>query len=93
MLLYSIVSNILSMASLVGLAVAWSEKFRGVSIKSVPTAIVLSVNLNVAIREGVFIGSGRSIEERELLNDKLDRKTGDGARSNSWLFHISSFAL
>ena len=93
MLLHSIVSDILSMASLVGLSVAWSEKFRGVSIRSVPTMVVFPVKLNVAVREAVFIGSGRSIEERELLNDKLDRNTGDGARSNSWLFHISSFAL
>ena len=55
MLLYSIVSNILSMASLVGLAVSWSEKFRGVSIRSVPTVVVLPVKLNVVVREAVLL--------------------------------------
>ena len=36
MFLYSIVSNVLSMTSLVGLAVAGCESFHGVSISSVP---------------------------------------------------------
>ena len=79
MLLYSIVSNILSMASLVGLAVAGCERFRGVSLRSAPVAVGLSVMLNVAAGEGVSIVSGGSIEERELLNEELERETGDGA--------------
>ena len=79
MLLYSIVSNILSMASLVGLAVAGCERFRGMSTESVPVAVSLSVMLNVAAGEGVSIVSGGSTEERELLNEELERETGDGA--------------
>ena len=75
-LLY-IVSNILSVVSLVGLAVVGCERFRGVSIKGVPVAVGLSVMLNVAAGEGVSIVSEGSIEERELLNEKLDRETGD----------------
>ena len=78
MLLYSIVSSI-SMASLVGLAVAGCERFRGVSLRSAPVAVGLSVMLNVAAGEGVSIVSGGSIEERELLNEELERETGDGA--------------
>ena len=79
MLLYSIVSNILSVASLVGLAVAGCERFRGMSTESVPVAVGLSVMLNVAAGEGVSIVSGGSTEERELLNEELERETGDGA--------------
>ena len=77
MLLYFIISNILLVASLVELTVAGCERFRGVSAKSVPVAAGLSVVLNVAAGEGVFIISGRRIEERELLNEELDRETGD----------------
>ena len=80
MLLYSllyIVSNILSMVSLVGLAVIRCERFRGVSTKSVPVAVGLSVMLNVPAGEGVSIVSERSMEERELLNEVLDRETKD----------------
>ena len=79
MLLYSIVSNILSVASLVGLAVAGCERFRGMSTESVPVAVGLSVMLNVAAGEGVSIVSGGNNKERELLNEKLDRETGAGA--------------
>ena len=77
MLLHSIVPNKLSMASLVGLAVAGCERFRGLTTRSVSVAIGLSVMLNVAAREGVSIVSIRSIEERKLLNKELDRETGD----------------
>ena len=79
MLLYSIVSNILSMGSLVGLAVAGCERFRGVSLGSAPVSVGLSVMLNVAAGEGVSMVSGGIIEERELLNEELERETGDGA--------------
>ena len=65
------------MVSLVGLAVVGCERFRGVSIKGVPVAVGLLVMLNVAAGEGVSIVSEGSIEERELLNEKLDRETGD----------------
>ena len=75
-LLY-IVSNILSMVSLVGLAVVRCERFRGVSTKSVPVAVGLSVMLNVPAGEWVSIVSEGSIEEREILNEKLDKETGD----------------
>ena len=81
------------MASSVGLAVAGCERFLGVSIRSVPAAVGLSVMLNVAAGEGFSIVSGGSIEERELLNEELDRETGDWAWSNSWLFNISLFIL
>ena len=67
------------MASLVRLVVAGCERFRGVSTKSVPVAVDLSVMLNVAAGEGVSIVSGGSIEERELLNEDLDGETGDRA--------------
>ena len=60
MLLYSIASNILSMASLVGLPVAWFERFCGVSIRSVPAAVDISVMLNVAAGEGVSFVIGGS---------------------------------
>ena len=58
--LYSTVSNILSIASLVGLAVARFERFHGVPIRSVPAAVDISVMLNVAAGEGVSIVSGGS---------------------------------
>ena len=79
MLLYSVVSNILSMVSLVGLAVACCERFRGMSLRSGQVAVGLSVMLNVAAGEGVSIASGGSIEDRELLNEELERETADGA--------------
>ena len=74
MLLYSIVSNILSMAWLVGLAVARCERFYGVSARSVSVAVDLSVTWNVAAGEGASITSGESIKERELLNEELTEK-------------------
>ena len=81
MLLYSILSNILSMASLVGLVVAGYERFCGVSIKSAPVAVGLSVILNVAVGERVSIVSEGSIEAllnvRKLLNEELDTEAGD----------------
>ena len=62
-----------------GLAVARCERFCGVSVRSVTVAVDLSVTLNVAAGEGVSITSGESIKERELLNEELDRETGDRA--------------
>ena len=93
MLLYSIVSNILSMASLAGLAVTCCKMFCGVSLRSAPVAVGLPVKLNVTAGEGVSIVSGGSIEKRELLNEELKGEAGDGARSNSWIFNISLFTL
>ena len=55
-----IVSNILSMAFLVGLPVAGFERFCGVSIRSVPAAVDISVVLNVAAGEGAAIVIGGS---------------------------------
>ena len=49
------------------------------SVRSVTVAVDLSVTLNVAAGEGVSITSGESIKERELLNEELDRETGDRA--------------
>ena len=60
---------------------------------SVSVAIGLSVMLNVAAGEGISTVRGGSIEERELLNEELERETGDGAWSNSWIFNISLFTL
>ena len=51
------------MASLVGLAVAGCERFRGVTLRSAPVAVGLSVMLNVAVGEGDSIVSGGNIEE------------------------------
>ena len=79
MLIYSIVSNILSMASFLGLAVGVCERFRGVSIRIVQVAVGLSSYVKRATGEGVSTVSGGSTEERELLNEELDRETGDGA--------------
>ena len=62
-----------------GLAVAGCERFRGVSIRSVPVAVGLSVILNVAAGERISTVIEGSIEERELLNEELDRETGDRA--------------
>ena len=62
-----------------GLAVAGCERFRGVSIRSVPVAVGLSVTLNVAAGERISTVIEGSIEERELLNEELDRETGDRA--------------
>ena len=72
------------MASLAGLAVTCCEMFCGVSLRSAPVAVGLSVKLNVTAGEGVSIVSGGSIEKRELLNEELEGEMGDGARSNSW---------
>ena len=57
--------------------------FCGVSLRSAPVTVGLSVKLNVTAGEGVSIVSGRSIENRELLNEESEEETGDGARSNS----------
>ena len=62
-----------------GLAVAGCKRFRDVSLKSALVTVGLSVMLNVAAVEGFSIVSGGSIEERELLNEELERETGDGA--------------
>ena len=67
------------MASLVGLAVAGCERFRGVTLRSAPVAVGFSVMLNVAAGEGDSIVSGGNIGDRELLNGELERETGDGA--------------
>ena len=75
MLLYSITSNVLSMASLVGLAIAGCKMFFGVSLRSASVAIGLSVKLNVTAGEGVSIVSGGSIEKRELLDEELEGET------------------
>ena len=48
----------------------------------------VSVMLNVAAGEGVSIVCG-STEEKELLNEGLDREKGDQTLSSSWLFIIS----
>ena len=55
--------------------------------------LVFQVMLNVPAGEGVSTVSGGSTEERELLNEELDRETGDGAWSNSWIVNISLFTL
>ena len=59
------------------LAVTGCERFRGVYIRSAPVVVGLLIMLNVAAGKGVSIISGGSIEERELLNEELDRETGD----------------
>ena len=81
------------MASLVGLAVAGCEMFLGVSLRSAPVTVGLSIKLNVTAGEGVSTVSGGSIEKRTLLNEELEGGTGDGARSNSLIFYISLFTL
>ena len=81
------------MASLVGLAVSCCERFRGVFLRSAQIAVGPSVRLNVTGGKGVSIVSGESIEKRELLNEELEGETGDGARSNPWIFNISLFTL
>ena len=65
------------MASLGVLPGPGCEKFRGVSIRSVPLAVGLSAMLNVAAGEGVSIVKGGNVKERELLNEELDRETGN----------------
>ena len=65
------------MASLVGISVARCEMFCGVSLRSAPVAVGLSVKLNVTAGEGVSIVGGGSIEKRELLSEELEGKTGD----------------
>ena len=67
--------------------------FCGVSLKSVAVAIGLSVKLNVTGGERVSIIGGGNIENKELLNEELEGETGDGARSNSWIFNVSLFTL
>ena len=59
------------MASLVGLTVAGCEMFCGVSLRSAPVAVGLSVKLNVTAGKGVSIVSRGSTEKRELLNEFL----------------------
>ena len=81
------------MASLVGLTIAGCEMFCGVSLRSAAVAVGLSVKLNVTAEEGVSIVGGGNIENRELLNEELEGETGDGARSNSWIFNVSLFTL
>ena len=49
--------------------------------------------LNVTAGEVASIVSGGNTENRELLNEELEGETGDGARSNSWIFNISLFTL
>lgn len=53
-----------------GLAVGWSERFRLVSMRSVPVAVGLSVMLNATAVKVVSIVKGGNIEERELLNEE-----------------------
>ena len=67
--------------------------FCGVSLKSVAVAVGLSVKLNVTAGERVSIIGGGNIENKELLNEELEGETGDGARSNSWIFNVSLFTL
>ena len=62
-LLYFIVSNILLMVSLLELAVAGCERFRGAPVRSLPVAVGLSIMLNEAARVGAFIASGGNIKE------------------------------
>ena len=76
-----------------GLTVAGCKIFCGVSLRSAPVAVGLSVKLNVTAGDGVCIVSGGNIENRELLNEELEGETGDGARSSSWIFNISLFTL
>ena len=76
------------MTSLVGLAVAGCEMFCRVSLWSAPVAVGLSVKSNVTPGEGVSIVSGGSIEKTKSLNEELEGETGDGSRSNSWIFYI-----
>ena len=79
MLLYSIVSNILSMASLLVLAVPGCERFFRVSLRSAPVKFDFSVKLILTAGEGVSIVSGRSIKKRGLLKEELEGETGDEA--------------
>ena len=81
------------MASLVGLTVAGCEMFCGVSLRSAPVAVGLSVKINVTAGEGVSIVRRGNIENKELLNEEIEGETGDGARSNSWIFNIFLFTL
>ena len=66
------------MASSVGLAVSYCERFRGVFLRSAQITVGLSFRLNVTAGEGVSIVSRESIEKRELLNEELEGETGDG---------------
>ena len=79
MLLYSIVSNILSMASLLVLAVAGCKRFFRVSLRSAPVTFDFSVKLISTAAEGVSIVSGRSIKKRGLLREELEGETGNEA--------------
>ena len=49
------------------------------SIRYVLVAVDPSVMLNVAAGEGFSIVNVGSIEEKEFLNEKLDKEKGDGA--------------
>ena len=71
-----------------GLTVPRCERFRGVYVRSVAVVAGVSVMLNVSAGEGVSIVCG-STEEKELLNEGLDREKGDQTLSSSWLFIIS----
>ena len=81
------------MALLEGLAVAGCLRFCVVILRSAPVAVGFSVMLNEVARERVSVVSGGSIEGRESSNKKLERETGDGASSSSWICNISLFTL
>ena len=70
----------------------YSCRLRNV-LRSAPVAVGLSVKLNVTAGQGVSIVGGGNVENRELLNEELEGETGDGARSNSWIFNVSLFTL
>ena len=79
MLLYSLVCNIFSMTSILGLEVAWCKRLCEVSVRSATVTAGFSVLLNMTAGEGVSTVSGGRNEERELLNEEFDRETGDQA--------------
>ena len=62
-------------------------------LKSATVAVGFSVMLNEVSREGVSVVSGGIIKGRESSNKKLERETGDGAGSSSWICNISLFTL
>ena len=55
MLLYFIVFNILSMASLVEVAVVGCKMFGRVSLRSAPVAVGLSIKLNETAEKGFLL--------------------------------------
>ena len=65
----------------------------GVPLRSVPIIVGLSVVLNIVAGERFSAVSGETVEERKLLNEELDRETGDQAWSNSWPFNIYLFIV